>query len=260
MGLIEAAPRGAPLLGHPRVRGEEQAMQRFAKRGWCSAAGWGVLLLTLTASSGCANRDKTVMRRVQEGEFAKARVFLEKGLEDRKSSRSYMLERMYLSMVDLADGLPDSAEQTVAEVYEILRTQGINKDRTVASVVISEDVRFWKGEPFEQAMMYYYIALQKALRGEWDNARAAADGSLFLLKSFGDNQKGEDRTTEQIAADAARQDLEEAKYELYVRSSDVAFDPTWRRWFLGAQVLNNRKNKPAGPLVYQLRLKEKRGR
>ena len=236
-------------------------MQRPVMRGWCPKCARGVLpLIVLATASGCANREKVIMRHVQEGEFGEARVVLDKGLEHRKSSRNYMLERMYLSMVDLADGLPDSAEQTVAEVYEILRTQGINKDRTVASVVISEDVRFWKGEPFEQAMMYYYIALQKALRGEWDNARAAADGSLFLLKSFGENKKGEDKTTEQIAADAARRDLEEAKYELYVRSSDVTFDPTWRRWFLAAQVLNNRKKKAAGPLVYQLRLKEKRGK
>lgn len=161
-----------------------------------------LLIAAIAAGCGPSATDKFVMRAVQQGRYGDARDALSRKLEKDKASRRYMLDRMQLSLIDLADGLPESAQQSNDEIYEILRTQGINKDKTVASAVINEGVKFWKGEPFEQAMMYSYIAVEKAWRGEWDNARAAAGSSLFLLRDFGQNREGKRKSTQDIAAEA----------------------------------------------------------
>ncbi len=164
--------------------------------------GWVCFSVMISMGAGCAS-SPTIMPMVREGEYGQARMRLTTHLSNDKSDRSYMLDRMKLCMMDLADGLPDSAEPTVNEAFEILRTQGINDDKTVACVVLNERVKFWKGEPFEQAMMLCEIAVQKSMRGEWDNARAAASASLFLLKDFGENEHGQKKSTEEIARSAA---------------------------------------------------------
>ena len=147
----------------------------------------------LVAAAGCHKPDVKFIQQVQAGQYGQARADLIPRLDNNKGSRGYTADRMKLGVMDLADGLPDSAEPTLNEVYEILRTQGLNKDKTVEAVVINENVKRWKGEPFEQALMYCYIGIQKAMRGEWGNARAAVAGSVFMLKDFAENTNEKDR-------------------------------------------------------------------
>ncbi len=117
--------------------------------------------------------------------------------EDR-ADRRYLLDRMRLAIITLADGYPTAAQPVFERVYEVLRTQGINADKTVESVVINEDLKFWKGEPFEQALTMFYYSVQQAMLGHWDNARAAAGNALFNLRDFGDNEQGERLDVEAI--------------------------------------------------------------
>lgn len=154
---------------------------------------------------GCASgrADARAVRGAEAGEYGAARVVLSRSLTDRREDRDYVLDRVRLLALTLADGLPDAAEETANQTFAMLRTQGLNADRTVASVVFHEGVRIWKGEPFEQALAYYYISVQKAMRGEWDNARAAAMASLFLLRDFGENERG---GSEALARRAAERD------------------------------------------------------
>ena len=51
-----------------------------------------------------------------------------------------------------------------------------------------EGVRIWKGEPFEQALAYYWIGAYYATLGDWENCRAAAANALFRLTDFGGYQ------------------------------------------------------------------------
>lgn len=156
---------------------------------------------------GCASRDR-VDRRIEAaalaGDYGTAREALQKDLATDPSDKSYLLDRLRLLILTLADGQPDAAEIPANELYALLRTQGLNADRTVSSAVFNERVKIWKGEPFEQALAYTYIGLQKAMRGEWDNARAAAQSSLFLLRDFGDNERGGKMTAEDLARMAAQ--------------------------------------------------------
>lgn len=155
------------------------------------------------------------------GEYGAARTRLFARTQGSIRSSDNLLDRVRLLLVDLADGQPRAAETNANQIYETLRTQGINADRTVASVVFGEGVRFWKGEPFEQALAYTYIAMQKAMIGDWGNARAAAEGSLFLLRDFGQNAQGRRLSQEEIARRAA--DRGDQYLESYqTRDSDFA--------------------------------------
>jgi tetratricopeptide (TPR) repeat protein len=152
--------------------------------------------------------DARIESAAATGHYAHAASLLQGRLAHDPADRAYILDRLRLLILTLADGQPDAAEITANQTYQLLRTQGLNDDKTAASVVFNERVKVWKGEPFEQALAYAYIAVQKAQRGEWDNARAAAQSSLFLLRDFGENERGERLTAEDLARRAARADAD----------------------------------------------------
>lgn len=170
------------------------------------------VVVLLHVLGGCATEPLSgrMLRAADSGSYGTVRVALEQRLTDDRSDRNFVLDRARLLVLTLADGSPDQAEEVANETFDLLRLQGLNADRTTASVVLHEGVRIWKGEPFEQALSFHYIALQKAMRGEWDNARAAAQSSLFLLRDFGDNEKGERLSSVEIARRAALEERRKA--------------------------------------------------
>ncbi len=149
------------------------------------------LLALLLLLPACTSKQRLAPTQlVAEGSYTRARAAVADRMTDRRSERQYLLDRMKLAVLTLDDGYPAQAQPWLEETYDILRTQGINRDKTVASVVINEDLKFWKGEPFEQALSFAYYAMQQAMLGQWDNTRAAAGGSLFGLRDFGEDAGG----------------------------------------------------------------------
>lgn len=110
-----------------------------------------------------------------------------------------ILDNVRLGLAAMANGDTVESEEAMARAFELLSTAGLNSDRTTAAVLFYEGVRIWKGEPFEQALSYYWIAANYATIGSWDNARAAAANSLFRLTDF-----GKDMTQEKLARRASR--------------------------------------------------------
>jgi len=154
--------------------------------------------------------DPRIAAAADAGRFGVAGDALGASLHDNPGDREYLLSRVQLMLAVLAEGQPQAAEETANDVYALLRRQGLNADRTVRSVVFHEGVRIWKGEPFEQALAYSYIGMQKAMLGEWDNARAAAQSSLFLLRDFSRATGKQNPTTLDIARRAAEADRADA--------------------------------------------------
>ncbi|HLP85546.1 MAG TPA: hypothetical protein VK157_14450 [Phycisphaerales bacterium] len=170
-----------------------------------------ILLLASVCGLPMAACQSTALRRdvaimADRGEYGRAAGLLQQDVTSDMSNKDYLLTRMRLLLMALADGQPDAAEETANQLFSLLRTQGVNEDRTVASVVFYEGVRIWKGEPFEQALGFHYVAMQKALRGEWDNARAASSSSLFLLRDFANAVGKPEPTTLEVAEAAAKAD------------------------------------------------------
>lgn len=119
------------------------------------------------------------------GEYGRATAALRMEADEQGiAAQDQILHQARLLALLNADGQVDAGEEVANRLFDQLRTQGVNADKTVSSVIFSDAVRVWKGEPFEQALAYQAIAVQKAMRGEWDNTRAAASSSLFLLRDF----------------------------------------------------------------------------
>lgn len=183
-----------------------------------------VAMIALSMLAGCvAKPDVKLTNTVYRGEFGKARVYMAEkvarqpppkaGAKSKHYDRDYQLNRLRLLMIALADGYPRSVENLAQEVFDLYRTQGINEDRTVASVVINEDLKVWKGEPFEQAMGLHYVGLYYAMQRQWGNMRAATETSLFQLRDFGEDDQGNEYDAVTLAKRAAEDDQVLEDYE-----------------------------------------------
>lgn len=171
-------------------------------------AGAIVCVALAAASTGCTNGDPDfdIRADVARGEFARAESKLRSYIRDADGRPlEYLLDRSRLGIVTLADGRPDAAEPWLAESFATLRRQGLNENRQVGAAVLGESGQlFWKGEPFEQALTLHYSALCYAMLNQWDNARAAANASLFQLRSYA--QGDQSLSKAELAERAATQD------------------------------------------------------
>ena len=147
------------------------------------------LLLPFLTACASAPRNVAATSAYEQYDFASAREAL-RGDAYLRNDEQTILNRARLGLASLADGDFDEAERVLSDVFDLLSTAGLNEDRTTAAVLTHEGARIWKGEPFEQALMYHYVATLYAVRGDWENARAAAANSLFRLTDFGHYRDG----------------------------------------------------------------------
>ena len=158
-----------------------------------------MLSIACAFAFGCSSapRNLNAVHAYYEYDFGGAREAL-RGDAYLLQDEQVILNNTRLGMAALADGDLAEAEQALGKSFELLSTAGLNKDRTAAAVLVHEGVKIWKGEPFEQALTYYYVSALYALMNDWENARAAAANSLFRLTDFGADQNAE--TMAQLAA------------------------------------------------------------
>lgn len=153
----------------------------------------GVVLLAgaIAAAGGCSTR--TVATPESEfpylyyaHNYTDARQLIRPRAADR-TSKDVVLNNMRLGMASLAWGELDEAERALVSAYEYLVSGGVNqRDRTIAATVLDEGVLVWTGEPYEQAMAHYYLSAVAAVRGDYENTRAAISNALFALRDFQD--------------------------------------------------------------------------
>lgn len=136
---------------------------------------------------GCqaAPRNMPAIRAYYDYRFGDAREALRGDAETRVDEQT-ILNNVRLGLAALADGENAEAERALGRSFDWLSTAGLNEDRTAAAVFTHEGVRIWKGEPFEQALTYYWVAAFYATLGDWENARAASANALFRLTDFGE--------------------------------------------------------------------------
>jgi|GEM_PF-390982 len=164
--------------------------------------------LTATSLAGCSSYkpNPQVVGLVEQNQFGKARDIIASGAKPSPSDRNFILDRMKLLTLAVDDGVPEAAEAYADRLYDMLRSQGLNDDKTIGTFIAGESAtRVYKGEPYEQALAYSYISIFDASQGEWGNARTSADDSLFLLRDFSESlQKtaASDASKEQSASPA----------------------------------------------------------
>jgi tetratricopeptide (TPR) repeat protein len=120
-----------------------------------------------------------------------------------KTDENYVLNNARLGSAALADYDLDTAESAFLNAYEVINSTGVNSGgRGAAAAIISEKMKVWKGEPFEKAMVNYYLGLVYYMRHDYENARAAFENSLFKLRDYGES-KDKDDAYRQLESDFA---------------------------------------------------------
>ena len=171
-----------------------------------------LLLFLLLPACAHSSSDPVLAPLAAAGRYPEARERLEQRIAKSRDAenRDYVLDRVRLGMVELADGQVDAAETPFLAAYDLLRVQGLNDDRTVRALVGTESGAItWKGEPFEQAAAYAYFAAQLASVSDWGNVHAAAQQSLFLLADFGTGPDGSELSYEQVYRETDEDELDE---------------------------------------------------
>ena len=108
-----------------------------------------------------------------------------------KTDENFVLNNLRLGSAALADYDLDTAEGAFLRAYEVLNSVGVNNGgRTLGAVLVSENIRIWRGEPYERAMANFYLGLVYYMRQDYNNARAAFENALFKLRDYGENAKG----------------------------------------------------------------------
>ncbi len=140
--------------------------------------------ITLAACSNWAPDDRLVSLTAR-GEHGRATAAALRDLPPNPNNLDYGLASMRLAMTSLADGQVAAAETPFLALYEVLRTQGLNRESDVRVFFNDEEQAvYWKGEPYEQALGYTYFAAQLASVNDWYNANIAAEHAVFQLANF----------------------------------------------------------------------------
>lgn len=157
-----------------------------------------ILLASLAACRGQEMRTPTHL--LARGEYGVVRTQLHEELRKNPRGGEFLLHRIRTGVVTLADGYPHAASLIFQEVYEVLRLQGLNRDKALQAAVLNEDTKTWKGEPFEQALAMAYYAMTMAELGSWDNARAALENANVFLRDLDRDQNQAGRLDAQEVA------------------------------------------------------------
>jgi tetratricopeptide (TPR) repeat protein len=143
----------------------------------------GLLLLI----AGCADNQTgyRVQFDYQRGDFARVAEQI-KPLAA-KTDENYVLNNDRLGSAAIAEYDLPTAESAFLKSYEVINSANVNDGgRAVSAAVISESTKIWKGEPYERAMVNYYLGLVYYIRHDYNNSRAAFENALFKLKDYAD--------------------------------------------------------------------------
>jgi len=150
----------------------------------------------LLLATGCAatREERQAQRAVDDylyGNYDRAADKL-KPLAD-KTDENFVLNNARLGSTTLAAYDLDGAESAFLNAYEVINSTGVNSGgRGAAAAVVNEKLKVWKGEPFEKAMVNYYLGIVYYMRHDYENARAAFENSLFKLRDYGESKNKDD--------------------------------------------------------------------
>jgi hypothetical protein len=148
--------------------------------------------LSLVVLGGCTSKatrqGQGAIRSYYNGDFVGAAGAL-RPLAD-ETNEDFVLNNVRLGSVALTNYTFDEAEAAFLKAYEVMNSVGVNNGgRTLGAVMVSESLRVWKGQPFDRAMVNFYLGLIYYARRDYDNARAAFENSLFKLREYGEEKK-----------------------------------------------------------------------
>jgi hypothetical protein len=138
-------------------------------------------------SAAEAQADQAVAAYFQ-GDYEQARTLLDPIA--RKTDENFVLNNARLGSTTLAEYHLTDAEDAFLRAYEVINSVGVNNGgRSLGAALIDEKIKVWKGEPFERAMVNFYLGLIYYMQHDYGNARAAFENALFKLRDYADTDK-----------------------------------------------------------------------
>jgi len=181
-------PRGALALRESGVVRERATGILSTLLRTLRLRGVAIVLMLLAGLSGCATQSSRArpdaVYALQAGRFDVARAELRPHAADR-ASPDVILDNLRLAVASLNAGAFAEAEWALQQARPLMVSGTVNaRDRNAATTFRNERALVWRGEPFEQAMSWYYQAVLQFLKGDFENARAAARNMQFTLVDF----------------------------------------------------------------------------
>ena len=150
------------------------------------------LVMLLALLSGCVNVAQQAAEEAVGDYFMGGytqSVQLLKPLADKKDE-NFVLNNDRLGSAALAASDLDTAESAFLRSYEVINSVGVNNGgRSLGAVLVSENIKVWKGEPFERAMVNFYLGVIYYMRHDYANARGAFENALFKLRDYGEEDQ-----------------------------------------------------------------------
>ncbi|HEY8750895.1 MAG TPA: hypothetical protein VIM11_23125 [Tepidisphaeraceae bacterium] len=111
-----------------------------------------------------------------------------------KTNENFVLNNDRLAMAALAAYDLTTAENAFVRSYEVINSVGVNDGgRSLGAALVSENIKVWKGEPFERAMVNFYLGVIYYMRHDYGNARGAFENALFKLRDYGEQSDKNDQ-------------------------------------------------------------------
>ena len=153
-------------------------------------------MLFLIVSGGCANApqqdsDQGRCSITHAGDYAGAVERIKPAAT--KTDENFVLNNDRLASAAGALGqTTGTAEGALLNSYEVINSAGVNNGgRSLGAALISENIKVWKGEPFERVMVNFYLGVIYYMRHDYGNARGAFENALFKLRDYGDQDKAD---------------------------------------------------------------------
>jgi tetratricopeptide (TPR) repeat protein len=145
-----------------------------------------LLFVTVGCTSKAQRAGEEAVQAYFSGDPAKAVQQLKPLAQ--KTDENFVLNNARLGSAALIQYDLDQAENAFLRAYEVLNSFGVNSGgRSLGAVLVDEKIRVWRGEPFERAMLNFYLGLVYYMRHDYGNARGAFENALFKLRDYADN-------------------------------------------------------------------------
>ena len=183
VGIAEPATRSSHTHGR-----DAHATHVWRRRRWAAL----LLLPLMVMFGGCTSKAERLAEQAVTdyfiGQHDRAIARLRPLAE--KTDQNFVLNNVRLGSAALARHDLDEAEAAFLRAYEVLNSFGVNSGgRTLGAVLVDEKIRVWRGEPFERAMVNFYLGLVYYMRQDYNNARAAFENALFKLRDYGTKEQ-----------------------------------------------------------------------
>jgi tetratricopeptide (TPR) repeat protein len=177
-----------------------------------------VVFCLLLWAAGCTSKAQRAGEAAVQAYFAgdPARAVQQLKPLAQKTDENFVLNNARLGSAALVQYDLDEAENAFLRAYEVVNSFGVNSGgRSLGALLVDEKIRVWRGEPFERAMLNFYLGLVYYMRRDYGNARGAFENAMFKLRDYADN------------ADRKNQDYKEVESNFALAA--VMLGKSWQR-------------------------------